>query len=78
MQVKILTKNKTQRYMEIIYKLGDSALHNGDYELFEKAVDLMHEICGIQGLNYGKAMADKAAQEIGQKILEEAESEYNL
>lgn len=67
MKIKILTKNKTQRYMETIYKLGDSALHNGDYELFEEAVDLMYEIYGIQGLYYGKVMADKAAQEIVQK-----------
>ena len=66
--ITFLPKNKKEKHMQTIEKFTHMAIENNDFELAEAGVDLMGDIFGLQGLNFGKTMCEKRLAELQDKL----------
>lgn len=63
-----LSQKKKEKHIRTIEALTHMAIENNDFELAEAGVDLMGDIFGLQGLNFGKTMCEKRLSELQDKL----------
>lgn len=71
MRLRIINDKKKQKYKKDIYKLSQLALKNDEYDLFATCVDLMADVCVLEGLEYAKHMSDQKALQLKIAIFKE-------